>query len=87
MTTGATGVPTRQRRRRKRWVAAGLLWLLLTYPASLGPACYGFGRGWLPASSNATLEAVYAPLDNPVGHWLLDGYADWFFDLGARHGR
>lgn len=33
--------------RKKRWRAAGLLWLFIVYPASQAPLQYAHGRGWV----------------------------------------
>lgn len=46
--------------KRKRWIAAGLLWLAIAYPLSLGPIFYAIGRQWLPP--NSLIESAYAPI-------------------------
>ena len=34
--------------KRKRWIAAAVLWLVIAYIASEGPVWYAVQRGWLP---------------------------------------
>jgi hypothetical protein len=34
--------------KRKRWIAAIVVWLVITYPLSIWPAAYAVERGWLP---------------------------------------
>lgn len=53
-----TDAPRRPWWRKKRWVAAGLLWLPIAYALSYGPASYAVGRGWLGGG----VRAAYAPL-------------------------
>lgn len=55
-----TAAPHRPWWRKKRWLAAGLLWLVLAYPLGRGPAAYAVVRGWLPVAYEQTL---YAPLE------------------------
>ena len=43
--------------RKKRWIAALAVWLLIAYPVSEGPVRYAEYRGWNPDM------AVYRPLD------------------------
>ncbi len=45
--------------KRKRWIAAAAMWLVIAYPLSIWPAAYLVGRGWLPA---ATASVAYAPV-------------------------
>ena len=57
--------------KRKRWIAAILLWVVLAYPLSLWPVAYGVGRGWLPASQMRTycapvLSTANALMPQPV---------------------
>ena len=45
--------------KRKRWIAALVLWLVIAYPLSLWPVAYLVGRGWLPVTP---VKAAYAPV-------------------------
>jgi hypothetical protein len=46
--------------KRKRWIAAAVLWLVVvSYPVVSGPAAYCVGRGWI---AGQTFNAVYAPV-------------------------
>ena len=49
--------------RKKRWAAVIVLWLVVAYPLSLGPAIYLNARGWVPAAVVPVLEVVYGPLE------------------------
>lgn len=52
--------PKRRWYRKKRWWAAALLWLALSYPACRGPVAYAAARGWF---SRSAADAFYVPLD------------------------
>ena len=75
--------------RKKRWWAAGLLWLAASYPPSVGPADYAAERGWLPAAAR---DAAYAPMAaieradraGRLGH-RLHTYRLWFRQLAWKH--
>ena len=45
--------------KRKRWIAAMVVWLIVAYPLSIWPAGYLVGRGWLPV---AQANVAYAPV-------------------------
>ena len=92
-----TGTPETDRRprwRKKRWIAAGLLWLTAAYPLSDPPVCYLQGRGLVSSADGSLAEAVYVPLwwaasDAETG--LRPGFR-WFYrlydeatHLGMRH--
>jgi hypothetical protein len=62
-----TDAPRKPFWKRKRWIAATMLWLALMYPASLGPVIYVGSRWSMPQGSAELLQQVYAPLD-----WLYD---------------
>lgn len=70
--------------KRKRWIAAIVLLLLLAYPATLGPANYALVRRWLPPGP---FFKVYQPLMSMMDeeHGLLRRYATWWAELGMRH--
>ena len=76
--------------KRKRWIAAAVLWLLFAYPLSLGPAIYMNGRGWIPASVVPVLAVMYRPLEalaesqNVFGDALGDMVV-WLDGLAERH--
>jgi hypothetical protein len=79
--------PLRPWWKRKRWWAAGLLWLLVMYPLSIRPVAYlearfGLPQGfWLP----------YVPLlaGQEQSPELRDAtilpYLQWWADLALRH--
>jgi hypothetical protein len=45
--------------KRKRWIAAVVVWLVVVYPLSVWPVAYAVGRGWLPITF---VQAFYAPV-------------------------
>lgn len=51
--------PSRPWWKKKRWRAALSLWLAIAYPATMFPAAYCTGRGWI---SGETYKAVYSPV-------------------------
>ncbi len=69
-----------------------MLWLVIAYPSSIGPAHYGAGRGWIPLWA----LKVYTPLvwlfPGPIGDGsgfefinpVNDYHAQWW-SLGERH--
>lgn len=65
--------------RKKRWIAAILLWLVITYPTSVGPAAYLLRLGILPFP---TFEIIYRPLFKlPESTWqavYLDRWFGWW---------
>ncbi len=75
--------------RRKRTATALVLWLLVAYPLSVGPAAYATQRGWI---TQATAEAYAWPIEaaddaaEAVGD-AYQAYVDWFEDVGDRHAR
>lgn len=50
--------------KRKRWIAAAVLWLAVAYPVSEGPARYAEYRGRGPDTAPA-----YLPLES-AGRWV-----------------
>jgi hypothetical protein len=78
--------------KRKRWMAAAALWLLLAYPLSCGPLNYAAQRGWLPDWSYPVTDVLYAPLNqlNARHSWIAEragfhAYLLWWIGLGRRH--
>lgn len=77
--------------KKKRWRVVLALWVAVAYPASLGPANYALGRGWLDTGpASRTAEAFYLPLvlcgraAQAAWGWF-EGYCDWCRDLGEDH--
>lgn len=71
--------PPRPFYKRKRWIAAGVLWLVVpaAYLGSFGPAAYCVGRGWM---GHYRFEDIYRPLTKAskrVG--LLGSLADYYY--------
>jgi len=62
---GMTESPRKTWWKRKRLIAAILVWLVIAYPLSLWPAAYLAGRGWLPL---VALKDVYAPVIALANH-------------------
>jgi hypothetical protein len=80
--------PQRPFWKRKRWIAAAVLWLVSMYPLSLGPAFYCVGRGWLSAGDDVA-TAFYKPLVY-VARWTgqhdrIGDYGKWWMTVGDRH--
>ncbi len=74
--------------KRKRWIAAAALWLVIAYPMSLGPMNYADARGWVPRSLYGVLNAFYSPLDEFIMHDLpgstsLSAYSMWAYLAGT----
>ena len=74
--------------KRKRYLAALLLFPLVVYPLSLGPLCYAATRGWL---AGGPYYAPYRPIfwlaesgPEPLATWTLN-YLTWWQELGVRH--
>ena len=70
--------PPRPFYKRKRWIAAGAIWLLIAYPLSLGPVAFFAMMDWLPPWLSTTVTIAYQPLDNlgdsglgaPITYWV-----------------
>lgn len=74
--------PTRRRWRRKRWIMAGLLALVIGSPLGTGPVENMALRGWLPMESMvvgdaATFASLLTPLASPYGRYRM-----WWWSLG-----
>ena len=90
MTGDPDVIDRRPRWRKKRWWAAGLLWLPVAYSLSLGPASYAVGRGWMSPAVRTASDAFYAPLVGAINRRLplsepLAEYANWWAMLGWLH--
>ncbi len=55
---GMTSPPRKPFWKRKRWIAAAVLWLVVAYPLSLGPVVHAEVRGWVPALVTELLKVV-----------------------------
>jgi hypothetical protein len=64
-----TEAPRKPFWKRKRWIAAGVLWLVIAYPVSEGPARYAEMRHWIP------FTPAYLPLETAEqwvpGYWTF----------------
>lgn len=72
--------PKRPWYRRKRAWAALVLWLVVAYPLSRGPAEYASVRGWLPPSY---AQAFFGPLESFLPQYqppITNRRADLFGD-------
>jgi hypothetical protein len=83
-----TDAPRKPFWKRKHWIAAAVLWLVLAYPLSAGPAACALGRGWIANSA----YHFYSPLieaERALWQWppdtLWDRYCSYFYELGQRH--
>ncbi len=56
-------------------VAAVMIFALLAYPLSIGPAAWVVNSPWCPQWVGEGLEVVYFPLE-----WLADNGPDWIGD-------
>jgi hypothetical protein len=87
---GMTNEPPKPFWKRKRWIAVAVLWLMVAYPASVGPVAYANARGWLSASVISHFEVFYEPLDYLImndlpGAGPLSRYSLWLYRLAERH--
>jgi hypothetical protein len=57
-------LPPRPFYKRKRWIAAGVHWLGIAYPLSLGPLFYAAGNGWI---RRATIDSLLIPIEATIG--------------------
>jgi hypothetical protein len=63
--------------KKGRWWAVAVVFLLLSYPALLGPLRYCDGRGWTPPT---LWQVLWAPFN-----WYHDSYLQWWMDLAWEH--
>jgi hypothetical protein len=59
---GMTDAPRKPFWKRKRWIAAAVLWLVILYPASLPGIAWLCRFQFVPRPVTAVLEVFYAPL-------------------------
>lgn len=71
--------------KRKRWIAAAVVWLVVVYPLSAGPVFYATVRGWFPYSCYAGYCAPAHALGYAVCGEYYGAYLGWWWDVsGAR---
>jgi hypothetical protein len=84
----------RPRWRKKRWIAAAVLWLFIGYPLSIGPYLYCIERGWLhgwgwlwdPVAPMLGVPPVLYGDDEGTLLWRCwRDCAYYFRDAGIRH--
>jgi hypothetical protein len=81
-----TDAPRKPFWKRKRWIAAAVLWLVIAYPLGLSAIAYLDGWGWLPSSWYPTIQTAYAPLFSEGRvRPTLQPWFDWCYELGRRH--
>jgi hypothetical protein len=86
----SSGMHLRPRRpwwKNELWQTAIVLLLVAAYPASAGPACYAFHRGWI---GTGTVDAVYGPandvlLSNTTTGRAFLRYLSWWGVLALNH--
>jgi len=76
--------------KRKRWLVATVLWLIVLYPLSMGPFMYPFYMDWVPDKAMRVVQVVYGPLGELSQRWpafddALNDYCDWWFEVSVRH--
>jgi hypothetical protein len=68
--------------KRKRWIAAAVLWPVILYPLSEGPVFYCTLRDWLPSQASYIYMPRYAlvPIDRHAPRWAqpLRTYLRWW---------
>ena len=84
-----TDAPRKPLWKRKRWIAAAVLWVVIAYPLSLGPVAYANARGWVPPPAVRCFEVMYSPLDGFItsdlpGSGPLSRYTLWLYQLVQR---
>lgn len=84
---GDASLATRPWWKKKRWLAALVLWVAVAYPLSAGPAAYCAARGWCPMG---LANAAYAPLalavrPSPGLRRTFEDYGRWWLRLAAEH--
>lgn len=73
--------------KHKRWIAAGVLWLVVAYPISVGPIAYAVERGWILQSTAETYVKPIEAADDAaeaIGN-AYQAYVNWCEDVGYRH--
>ena len=87
--------PKRPFWKRKPWIAAAILWLILMYPLSVLPVQYLWGRGVITnyGPLGQAWSVVYLPLQLAIFNhrgpraglgWYFEA-AQYFTELGNRH--
>jgi hypothetical protein len=76
--------------KRKRWIAAAVLWLVVLYPLSMGPFMYAFYMDWVPDAVMPAVQIAYGPLAEimqryPAFGEAMNDYCDWWHKVSVRH--
>lgn len=72
--------------KRKRWIAVAVPWLVVAYPASVGPLLYIDARGWVSRSLYPVIRAAYRPFLTALGPKpAINPFCEWWLDLARRH--
>ena len=82
-----TGAPRKPFWKRKRWIAAAVLWLMVAYPLSTGPAAYAIERGWIAPFGR--VNAIWLPVMTVCERiGMMPRYirwCQWWSDLARQH--
>jgi hypothetical protein len=66
-----------------------MLWLVIAYPASMGPLSFVTGAGWLTQPPHV-VDSFYRPMifsrDFRLDGGLIDAYQDWCLEAGKHFG-
>lgn len=69
--------------KKKRWVAALAVWLVVMYPLGAGPFRYALIRGWLPDVLHGAVVQPMALLSRlPIIGPAIDDYDSWWIIRG-----
>ena len=71
--------------KRKRWIVALVLWLVIAYELSFGPALYASTRGWIDTRLVFAVWSFPLMPDRWYQHSGLGSYNRWWQDLGREH--
>ncbi|MDQ3332301.1 MAG: hypothetical protein M3552_16900 [Planctomycetota bacterium] len=79
--------PKRAWWKRKRWIAAAVLWLVLAYPLGFGVIPYADGRHWVPPEWYGPLRTLYLPFFTNGGNVrpAAQPVFTYLYQLGDRH--
>ena len=67
--------------KRKRSIAAAVLWVVVSYPLSFGPAMYAWYAGWISVGWIETVyrPMLYAELYSPHAGQVANDYVEWWY--------
>ncbi len=85
--TVTCSTPTRRWWRKRRWIFAGLLWLVVAYLSSSGPVSYLEGRQWLSRSTARAYNRPFVFLARhvPFLESVYSPYTSWWYQQGFRY--